>query len=288
MQRGGAHTTHCPEHTKVNCQPALPAFLHTHWKPTDDHPSITSPTDHGATHMRLTHPSSWLLACAAGLALTACGGGSGNEGGAGDPGPGGTASSGVFIAPSGPLCTKLSSTGSCLQPTSSAIEESDLIKLITDPDAQTSLIDFSGMGVIHNTTLTYSQQPGRPSKAVSFTAPTAWQARLPGRNTLSCRAGSTRKSRTTGGPEPLQEHQRRCSVIFLVGPPDQHEGIWGTTSRKARTSAGRPHAQHAENTNSISAIDQLTDQSQAPSEADHIGRPLAGTAQLLDLHTTTY
>ena len=25
--------------------------------------------------MRLTHPSSWLLACAAGLALTACGGG---------------------------------------------------------------------------------------------------------------------------------------------------------------------------------------------------------------------
>lgn len=261
------------------------------------HSSAPTPSDCSTTHARLAHPPSWLLACAMGLALTACGGGSGSDGGAGDPGPGGTASSGVFIAPSGPLCTKLSSTGNCLQPTSSAIEESDLIKLITDPDAQTSLIDFSGMGVIHNTTLTYSQQPGQAIES-SFIYSSYGMARRDfqvGRNTFIVQG--RQYPQVTHYPEAGQSHYKNISddagVIFLVGPPDQHEeGIWGTTFSEGQnlSKVGRMPNMRSENTNWISAIRLLTDQSQAPSEptVTYIGSvsTLAGTAQRLDPYTT--
>ncbi|WP_454708241.1 hypothetical protein [Delftia acidovorans] len=263
------------------------------------HSSTTTPTDRSTTHTRLAHPPSWLLACAMGLALTACGGGSGNDGGAGDAGTGtdGGTRSGVFIAASGALCAKRSNTGNCVQPTSSAIEEAELVKTIIDPDAQKPLIDFDAMGFIINNVLTYSQEPGMPPKG-SITTPSYGMERRhiqAGRNTFTIAERSYPNATyfPTAGHTQYKKEGINAAVTFRIGSPQDHqEGEWGTSldeSRNISVSGSMPNMR-SENTGWMSGLHLLTDQADAPKEKTviYVGSvaPSGGTGEVLNEHTT--
>jgi hypothetical protein len=252
-------------------------------------------------YMRLPHPPSWLLACTMGLILTACGGGGSNSadgsGGGTDTGSGGATGSSVFIAASGPLCAKRSSTGNCVQPTSSAIEDADLVKTIIDPDTQKPLIDFDSMGFIINNLLTYSQEPGMPPEGSIIITSYGMERRhiQAGRNTFTV-AGRDYPHATyfpAAGHTQYRKEGVNAAVSFRIGSPQDHqEGEWGTSldeSRNISVSGSMPNIR-SENTSWMSGLRVLTDQSDAPKEKTviYVGSvgPASGTGEALNEHTS--
>lgn len=116
----------------------------------------------------------WLAACSVGLNLAACGGGDDSPatGPGAAAGTGNPAAVGTFIAPSGPLCSKILHNGNCAQPTSSAIDQQGLIDAILDPKGP--VIEFDSMGLIVESVLKYR---GPKSPETGYTYPFHGMAR---------------------------------------------------------------------------------------------------------------
>lgn len=264
-----------------------------------DHTASPTPCQ-ATTRPPPARSGAWLLACALGLTLTACGGSSDDNSSADNSGSGSnnsannTQGNSVFIAASGPLCAQRSSqSGNCIQPTSSAIDEAGLVQAIIDPDPQKPLIDFDSMGFLHNTTFTHGTGT-KPTGSIIFDSyGMARRAVQVGRNTFTVqdRSYPLATNQPQAGRITYSNAQGTGSVSFSIGNPEDHkEGYWGTTFTENQTIGPATISDTSRrNSNWFSDLRLLTDQADAPREqtVTYVGtiNPISGTGERLNEHT---